>query len=126
MRYFWMTGVSVVAVGLAVAGLMSPAGAQEAGGRVAAGPAIGDNVDVGLVQEARFAVPAQAKGAPQGGTVQSFSGKLLQFDNYWVGVEAPGSGAKIWVARENVAYLLVKPPGVAGQQQQQPDQPGNP
>jgi hypothetical protein len=114
-----MMGVSAVLLGLAVVATVTPsrAVAQEHGAAGhAVGPGIGQQVEVGLVQTARFSLPAQPNNPAGGAQVQSFSGKLLQFDQYWVGVEAPGSGARIWVARENVAYLLSKPAGAQATQ----------
>ncbi len=71
-------------------------------------PQIGAAVEVGLAQNAQFSVPAPFSNPTASTKVTSFRGLLIAFDASWVGLESTETGSKMWVPRENVAYVIAE------------------
>jgi len=61
------------------------------------GPALGSNVSVALVKEARI--------TSGGVEIQDFSGTLVQFSDAWVLIQNPDNGNRIWIPTRQVAMI---------------------
>ncbi len=76
---------------------------REMASALAGHPQPGEMVAVGLAQHG---VPGAFNATESVHSTMHVTGKLLAFDEGWVGLESAGTGRKLWVPRENVAYVI--------------------
>ena len=127
MRHYPILGV------LAIAGLIVIVSAPRAGGQAPQGapaapetapaespgaaggeqwdgfPSLGAEAEVGLSRVAELSFPRGFTRQESTGAATVF-GRLIAFDPYWVGIESD-SGARLWLPRERVAYVLTESRG---------------
>jgi hypothetical protein len=101
---------------------LGPLGEMRAVAQKLAGhPELGAEVEVQLAKDAQFAVPAPFKAQGAAATITSLRGRLVAFDEQWVGLESQ-TGARAWIPREHLALVLQEKPLRPPSRQEQPPQ----